>query len=68
MKPKLVQDTANCETWRVMEFHFQADENDVIVTKNVKNGMFVSVASYQYKNHNTACEAAWKMALKQSKT
>ena len=61
-----VTKTANLEVYKVGKFDFRAEDNDVIVTKDTKGGI-ISIGSYTYKNHEAACDAAWKMASRQKR-
>jgi hypothetical protein len=65
-EPEILSVQNNFEHYRVGKFHYIADDNDVHVTKD-SGGSHNNVASYTYKNHEEACDMAWKMAVKQTK-
>ncbi len=65
-EPELLSVRDNFEHYRVGKFHYIADDNEVHVTKD-SGGSHNNVASYTYRNHGQACDAAYGMALKQSK-
>lgn len=56
----------NREVYKVGKFAFDADGSDVIVTKDTKCGI-ITINLYQYKDHERACDAAYRMAMLQSK-
>lgn len=63
-EPKSTFHSGDLESYRAGRFVFTADDRDVIVTKDTKTGI-VSVSMYTYRNHEEACEMAWKMACRQ---
>ena len=65
-EPEIISDWSN-EAFRVGRFTWIVDNNCVIVTKDVKNGLFETIALYEYKDYETAAENAWKMACRQIK-
>ena len=63
-EPKATFHSNDCESYRAGRFVYTADGCSVIVTKDTKTGI-ISVAMYTYRNHEIACDMAWKMAQKQ---
>lgn len=48
----------------VGKFYFEADGSMVIIQKQVRNSI-ITIGSHQYQDHETACEMAYRMAVKQ---
>lgn len=56
----------DCETNKIGRFSFMADGPVVIVSKDSR-GLLITIGSYTYKDHEQACDMAWRMACKQAR-
>lgn len=65
--PEFTSHNADMESYRAGKFVYTADGKDVLVTKD-DGPSIITIALYTYKNHDAACDAAWKMATKQMKS
>ena len=63
-QPTLTVETEDREVYRAGQFHFDAEGNTVTVTRDTPGGI-ITVNVHTYRNHETACEMAWKMACRQ---
>lgn len=64
--PELVTHADDREVYRAGKFVYDAEDRSVTVTKDTRTGI-LNVAYYEYANHEQACDAAWRMAVKQSR-
>lgn len=56
----------NREVYKAGKFAYTVEDNSVLVTKDTKTGI-ITINLYQYKNHEQACDAAYRMARLQSR-
>ena len=65
MQVETIGDEPNVR-FRAGKFNYQVDGEFVHVSKDSGDSI-ISIASHKYKDNDTACEMAWRMACRQSR-